>query len=341
MADRGPAQPANSDNGKLLVLRPVMPDGADLFTDASQLPKRTASRSENLDTSQITMERRRGKKNLVRFITPGTSGASRTFGTTGKYMTIPAAAQLRIGYGGFALLFHVVATRAGATGQILYGQDGSDSTPPFDITLSSSGVLTATVNWDGGGSDAGAATVADGLTCHCLFIYDPVSGLLGLYVNGVSIGDVSIGGNKRPVQTASMAWHVGAKKAASAVVTLPFAGKVDSMTLMTLAGTRPAGGTLTLVETLRRHSARAWPVPQMDSVLMHYDLDEASGATAYDRSNYKNHATHTGAPSVTSPIDLTSAPVNLIASIKVPDGGFNLVHCFGTLNYEQTSPAAV
>ena len=44
-----------------------------------------------------------------------------------------------------------------------------------------------------------------------------------------------------------------------------FGGSDDGLTIFTLRGLSPSSGTTTLVETLRRHSCRAWPAPRLSS----------------------------------------------------------------------------
>jgi len=330
-----PDENVKKQAGLIFPLKPT--GGVDYFTDAAGLDPRVLSRGENLYSQRGVVERRPGAQKLVQLVTPGTTGASRTFGTTGKYATIPPAAQLLIPYGGFALMFHITAVRGATTGQILHGQDGADSVPPFDMSLGTDGRLSFVVNWAGGGTDGSSFTdiIADGATVHGLYIYDPIVGTIYTAINGTlyvpEVTGTSL--DKRPVQTASMTWLVGVKKTAAAVVSLPFAGKADSFTLFTMRGTRHTS-TSSIVETYRRNSARTWPSPFMENVLFHYDFDEASGTTMYDRSNYKNHGTYVGGPAVTTPVAQLAAPGNLIDRIEVNGNRYNVAGSFGSLWYE-------
>ena len=334
-----PTRSAFQDAADVLVLRPPAPGGVDLFTHAASLPPGFARQLENVRLARSVLERRPGDVKVYRASNPC---GSKTFGTTGRYATIPAAAQLLLAYGGFALHFSVLATRAAAACQLLHGQDGTDSDPPFDVSLSTGGVLTAKVNWDGGGSaSVSSAALTDGSTQHGLFVYDAPSGTVTLYLNGSSVGTPvsALGSAKRPVQTANMAWLVAAKKTAAAVVSLPFAGAIDSLTLFSLAGARPASGTTTLLATLLRHSRHQWSDPLADNVIFNYDLDVA-GAVMRDTSVHANHATVTGTPTDSAEVALASIQCNFVGGFDANDGSrVNVFVSAGRLFYETVRSA--
>ena len=335
----GPSRSVQHESAQTLNLRPPVTEGADYFTSPADLEPGFLRQSENVRFRDRRLSRRLGPQKVYRASSPC---GSKTFGTTGKYATIPAAAQLLVGYGGFALHFSVVASRGAATAQLLHGQDGADSVPPLDISLSTSGVLTALVNWDAGGSSSVvSAALADGSTQHGLFVYDAPSGTLNLDLNGVAVGTpvTGLGSAKRPVQTANMAWLVAAKKTAAAVVSQPWIGAIDSLTLFSLAGARPASGTTTLLSTLLAHSQRQWPTPQMDCVLFNYDMD-AAGAVMKDSSLFANNATVTGTPSDTGEVALSSIPMNFVGALDAADGSrSNLIGSAGRLYYQTVRPA--
>jgi len=176
---------------------------------------------------------------------------------------------------------------------------------------------------------------------HLLAVYDAVAGTFTCYLNGAVSGTPITGLSSalQPVQTAGVVWTFGVEKETSAAVTAnsAFPEKIDGMTIFTLRGSRPASGTYTLAALLKKHSARAWPNPRMDSVLAHYDMDEASGTTMYDRSDNKNHGTYVGTPSITAAVALTSMPTNHIGTAGLGSGTqYNVVGNFGRLFYERT-----
>lgn len=339
-----PWTPTKSDSGSVFTIRPIGPGGVDVFTEQTGLDTGVLSRCENIDLQRQVAERRRGAIKVAQLSTPGTQGASRTFGADTKYATFTPPA---IPVGGFAFITHFVATlpASGKTAYVLSSRPNGQTYHIIKITLSDAGVIT--VSWrDNGGSTRTVAcdAVSGDTSVHLLAIYDAVAGTFTCYVNGSSSGTplTGLSSTLKPA-TDTATWVFGVEKETGASVTADshFDGKLDGWTLFTLRGTRPASGSTTLVETLRRNSARVWPNPAMTTVLSHYDMDEASGTTMYDRSPWKNHGTYVGTPSSTLNVALMSAPTNVISAIDVPGGKFNLVASFGNLFYEQMSSAVV
>lgn len=339
----GPIRPAREDSGEVLTLRPIGSDGVDLSTDVTALPPTVLGRAENVIFVDGTADRRPGAIKLAQAVDPTTAGKSYTFAATTKYATftpplIPA--------GGFAVVLHFNAVRpsAGNTGWIVGARPAGQLFHVVKATIDENGLLT--VAWtDSGGSSRSVTTSA--LTAnadvHVLAIYDAVAGTYTVYVNGASSGTplTGLAATLKPDQTASVVWTFGVEKETGQAVTANshFSGKTDGMTIFTLRGLRPASGTVTLAEVLRRHSARAWPNPAQDFVLAHYDMDETSGTVMYDHSNNQNHGTYVGTPTVSDPVALLSSPSNMVGRIEVPSGKFNLFGTFGRLFYERTSPA--
>lgn len=335
-----------TDNGDVLTLRPIGAGGVDLTTDPTQLLPPVLSKSENLNYNRSTCERRPGAIKLTQVVDPTTAGKSRTYAATTKYATFTPPL---IPVGGLAFYRHFTATRpsGGNTAQVLGSVPTGQTFHIIGITLSDAGVIV--VVWrDSAGADhtVTCTAVADGLVVHLFGIYDAVAGTFTVYVNGASSGTplTGLSATLKPDQTTAVVWTFGVHKVTGSAVTANtnFDGASDGFTLFTLRGQRPASGTTTLVESLRRHSARAWPLPQADMVLAHYDEDEPSGTVMYDRSNNKNHGTYVGTPTVSDPIALLSAPTNWIGSIDVPVyGKSNVIGVFGRLFYENTGAAAV
>lgn len=335
------------DSGDVLTLAPLGARGVDLFTDAAALPADVLSRGEDVSFTRGTADRRKGALKLARLSTGGTTGASHTFGADTKYATftpplIPA--------GGWAVYLHFVAAWAGAgnTAYIVGSRPSGQSFHVIKVTISDAGVIVLT--WRDSAGDTHTVTctaVADDLEVHLFAIYDAVAGTFTVYINGASSGTplTGLASTLKPDQTTGVVWTFGVEKETSAAVTANthFDGAHDGMTLFTLRGSRPASGTVTLAETLRRQSARVWPCPQHPMVLAHYDMDEASGTVMYDRSGVVPAAngTYVGGPSVTNPVALLSAPTHLIEYVDVPAGAFNVVGSFGSLFYERVAEAAV
>lgn len=330
-----------ADSGEVLTLRPIGAGGVDLFTDPSALVPAVLSRLENIDLSQGVAERRLGALKLAQLAAPATYGKSRTFAATTKYMTF---APPLIPMGGFAFYRHFTAVRTANTSWLLSSRPAGQTFHILKVTLSSAGAIAAT--WrDSGGSDRTVTTaaVSDGAVVHLFGIYDAFAGTYTLYVNGASSGTplTGLASTLKPDQSTAT-WALGVEKETGAAVTANtnFDGLDDGFTLFSLRGLRPSSGTTTLVEMLRRHSARAWPSPQAPFVLANYALDEASGTVAYDSSNGRNHGTYVGSPSVTNPVALLSAPVNCIARTDTPSGKTNIAVAFGAMNYQQLAEAA-
>lgn len=332
MADK-PTSSAFRDGARTLSLLPPAPGGVDLFVHAALLPPGFLRQSENVRLANGALSRRPGEIKIYRASSPC---GSKTFGAIAKYATIPAASQLLLPAGGWAFHFSVEATRGASAAQLVHGQDGADAAPPLDVSLSTGGVLTAKVNWDGGGSDSVAsAALTDASVQNGLFLHDGPAGTLTLYLNGSSVGTpvTGLATTKRPVQTASMAWLVGVKKTAAAVVTLPWIGKVDSLTLFSLAGARPSSGSTTLAATLLKHSRRQWPTPQMDCVRFNYDMDAAGVMT--DSSLYANNAAFTGAVSDSAAVAFDSIMANFVGAFDANDGSrVNVFISAGRLFYQ-------
>lgn len=311
--------------------------GVDLITKDGSLVQTALRRADRVRIGDGGLTRALGPKRLKVF---APAAFSRTFADVAKYGTIPAAAQLRLAYGGFGVHFSITALRGGATGQILHGQDGADGTPPFDFSLSSAGVLTTAVNWDGGGSaSVSSAVLTDASVQHGWFIHDAVLGTVTLYLNGSSVGTpvTGLGTGKRPLQTASMAWLVGAKKSAAAVVTLPFMGKIDALQVQVFGGLQIASGNPSLLSTLLAHSLRQWPNPREPRVVAQYDFDEASGTVMKDRSRFANHGTYTGAPTASAAVAWSFPVGNLCSAFEGADGSRkNTFGSGGALFYETT-----
>lgn len=333
------------NTGETITLRPIGAGGVDLFTDPSALDPSVLSRCENVDLSRSTADRRPGAIKLSQVVTTATSGHAYTFGADTKYATF---APPLIPAGGFAVVLHFEAVRpaSGKTAYILSSRPTVVAYHVLSVTLSDAGVIT--VAWRDSSATAhsvACTAVADGLAVHLLAIFDAVAGTFTVYVNGSSSGTPLTGldSTLKPLQTASVTWAFGVEKQTGAAVTADthFDGAHDGMTLFTLRGLRPASGTTTMAETLRRHSARAWPSPSQVFILAHYDMDETSGTVMYDRSNQKNHGTYVGTPTVGVPVALVSAPCNYLGTIDVPSGKANIVAVFGKLFYESQSQAVV
>lgn len=342
----GPFVPAKIDTGEVISFRNVGGDGVDLLTRVAALEPTVLSRAENMDFTRGTADRRTGALKLAQVVDPTTAGKSRTYAATTKYATFTPPL---IPLGGFAFVRHFVATRpsAGNTAWILASRPAAQTYHVLSITLSDAGVITVTWTDTGGTARTVACTaVDDGLTVHLFAIYDAVAGTFTVYINGASSGTplTGLASTLQPKQDTGVVWVFGVMKQTGQAVTANtnFDGASDGFTLFSLRGTRPASGTTTLAETLRRHSARAWPTPQMKGfVLAHYDEDEPSGTVMYDRSEEKNHGTYVGTPTVSDPVALLSAPCNYIGRIDGPSGEWNLVGQFGRLFTERLGAAVV
>lgn len=345
MARREVWTSTKEDSGETFTLRPIGAGGVDLFTDPTALDPSVLAALENIEISTGTANRRAGALKLAQLAVPGTAGASHTYAATTKYATFTPPL---IPTGGWAVSRHFTAVfpGAGKTGWILGARPNGQTFHVLKITISDAGVITVT--WrDSGGNDRTVActAVTDGATVHLLAVYDCVGGTFTVYINGSSSGTPldGLSATLKPDQTAGVVWTFGVEKETGQAVSANsnFDGKSDGMTLFTLRGKRPASGTATLIETLRRNSGRVWPNPAQDFVLAHYDEDEASGTVMYDRSNQKNHGTYVGTPSVTTPVAMLSAPTHYVGTFETNAGKWNLIGSFGALKYEKFAEAVV
>lgn len=345
----GPRGSSRGDSGEVLTLAPIGVRGVDLFTDPAALAADVLSRGEDIAFVHSTADRRAGATKIARLSTAGTTGASRTFGTTAKYATFTPPL---IPVGGWAINLHFVAQAAeipaGTTGWIVGARPNGQTYHVFKVTNSDSGGVVVSWRTSAGATHSITLTgISDGLVCHLLVVYDAIAGTFTCYLNGAVSGTPinGLASTLQPAQDAGVVWTFGVEKETGVAVTAnsAFPNAIDGLTLFTLRGARPALGTQTVTESLRRHSARAWPTPQHPAVLAHYDMDEASGTVMYDRSGVVPAAngTYVGGPSVTAPVALLSAPTNLVQYVDVPGGAFNVVGNFGNLFYERVSEAVV
>ena len=325
----GPSRNASQDSYDVLTLMPFGSGGVDLFTDAANLAPEFLSRGENLRLAHGPVERRDGWAKLYQ---PTDVCGSKTFGTTGKYATIPTAAQLVLAKGGWGLHVSYVLRwpDAGKTAFVLSSKPSGGTFHVLKHTVSDSG--QPTTKWrDSSGADreiVGSAVV-DGTTVHVLALFDPTAGTFTQYVSGAASGTPITGLDSALTldQTTGVVWAVGVEKETGAGVTADtqFTGAIDSLTLFSFAGTRPSSGDTTLAATLLRHSARQWPAPQMDSVIFNYDMDATDAM--YDSSRFKNHASLVGSPTNTAAVALSSMPGNHVGSFDGPLG--KRVNIFG------------
>lgn len=328
---------------EVLPIIPIGRDGLDLFTDAAALPPSALIRSENMRLSRGTADRRLGGLKLGKYASPG---GALTFGTTGKYATIPAATQLLVPTGGWAFRLSGTAKRpsGGNTSYLVSSRPTGQTYHVLKVTLSDAGVLTVT--WrDAGNTDRTVACTAldDEATFHLLAIYDAPAGTFTVYVNGASSGTplTNLDATLQPIQTSGVVWAFGVEKETGNAVTAnsQFLGKMDAATLFTLRGTRPSSGTTTLASVLRKHTFRSWPTPQMAEVLFHYDFD--STTTFYDGSNYKNHGTISGTPTLENAVAYDGAMGQTIHTIQSPSSQrTNVYGAGGGVYYEITKGAS-
>lgn len=328
--------PTKTDTGQILTLREWR--GVDLWHRPTALPPNVLSRSENTDFQRGEAERRAGAVKVAQLAVQGTNGASRTFGADTKYAKVSANSALLIPIGGFFALWHFVATRGASTGWLFSSRQTGQTYGVLWAWLTTGGLLEVFVRWTNNSTTTlTTAALADGSTQHAFLIYDDVLGTLKLYLNGDVAASETPGASLQPNQTAGIDWYFGVEwnpSTPGVSANTHFDGRFDGFTLGTLRGLRPASGDVTFQETARRLSACVWPTPQMDCILAHYDMDEASGTVMYDRSNRKNHGVYVGGPSVSLPVAQLSAPCHHIGRIVRADGTFNQVGSWGSLFYQ-------
>lgn len=322
------------------ALSPLGAKGVDVATNPAVLPAQFLALSENLRLDEGVAASRAGGRKLVRLVA---AGASKTFGADTKYALIPAADQLVIPAGGFFLRASFTAVRGAGTTYLLGSRPNGQTFHVLSVTLTSAGAPVVT--WrDSGGSTrtVTAAVVADGATVHLLAIYDAPAGTFTLYINGASSGTplTGLASTLKPDQTASVVWSIGIEKESGAAVTAGsgFLGKIDALTLGSLAGTRPSEtrGDSTLAATLVKWSRQQWPNPDADGLIFNYDLDGTSLTTLSDSSRFRNHAAVTGTPTDTAEVAYLAAPAGIIAQHEGVDGSaFNVVEAGGVFAYQQ------
>lgn len=337
-----PARTTRRDSWESATLSPPGKGGVDLFTNAAALPDLVLARAENIRLARNVASRRKGAAKVAQIVS---TGASKTFGTDGRYALIPAASHLVIPAGGFALRVSFTAVRpsAGNTAYIVSSRPPSQSYHHLRVILSDAGVCT--VSWyDSAGNTRSVATSAltADATTHLLAVYDPDAGTFTVYINGASNGTplTGLASTLKPATEATVVWAIGVEKETSAAVTADthFDGKVDGLTLFTLRGVNASttNGTRTFVRTLIDWSRQQWPNPEMDCVLFNYDMDEASLTTLYDSSRFQNHAAVTGTITSTAEVAFLAAPGNGVHRFEAFDGEtWNVVEQGGTFAYEK------
>lgn len=297
--------------------------GVDLFTEEGQLSDFALRQGDRVRSESGALVRAPGSKRLA-VLTNST--ASRTFNSDAKYATFTPSL---IPTGGFAIEVHFTAQFAevpsGAIGWVVGARPNGQTYHVFKVTNQDNG--TVVVSWRTSGGATHSITisgVANGTACHLLAVYDAVAGTFTCYLNGVSSGTpiTGLASTLQPVQTAGVVWTFGVEKETGVGVTAgsAFPNAIDGMTIFTLRGVNPSSGDPSLLDTLKKHQFRAWPNPAMPMVLAHYDMDEASGTTMYDRSRYKNHGTYVGGPSVTAPVALSFPVGNYAGTFQTATG---------------------
>lgn len=337
----GPSRSAGQESADVTAIKPVAPGGVDLFTHPALLGPGYLRQGENIRLADGCLARRLGPAKIYK---ASSVGGSKTFGATTKYATIPAASQLLLPAGGHAFHASFVATRpsAGNTAWLLSSRPNGQTYHVYKVTLDENGLLTCAWRTSAAATiTTTTAAITAGLTVHLWAIYDPIAGTYTAYINGTASGTPHSGlaSTLQPAQDTGVIWAVGVEKETSAAVTAnsQFLGAIDSLTLMTLVGTRPSSGTTTLLATLLRHSARQWPSPWMDCIRFNYDMDAASAMT--DSSLFANHATLVGVPADTPAVAYDSLVSNFVGSLDMLDGSLvNIIGNHGRLFFETVRP---
>lgn len=340
-----PSRKTRQVDGQWVHMVPLGVGGLDYQTSPALLPPETLAVGENIRFDSGVLSRRLGRRKVYSSSDPC---GSKTFGATSKYATIPAASQLELAAGGWALNLHFTAVRpsGGNTAYILSSRVNGQSYHVLSVTLSDAGVITVTVQFTSGGSQSIACDAVDAAaTVHLLVVHDAPEGTMTAYVNGAASGTAVTGlsTSDKPVTGSGDDWHIGVHynpATAGVVANTNFDGKVDGMTLFTLAGTRPSGGSPSLTDTLVKHSFRQWPSPWMDFVLACYDFDESSTSSMTDRSRFENTATLTGTPTNTAAVAYSSIPSNYVGFAQFASGRKpNFFASYGRLFYENVALA--
>lgn len=287
--------------------------------------------------------RRPGKRRVSSFTDPGLTNGAWSFATISDYALVPAAAQLVIPAGGFAIKHSFIADRDGANeAYIISARVSAGTAGPFELSLSTSGVATWT--WykqsDGSAVTISSTAHADGAEVHGLLVFDAVAGTTRLYVDGVEDGTAvtGIASTERP-KTNSVQWMFGARSdAGSPIANTGFTGRNDATTLFAFRGaditaTDPNGDSL--LGVLRGFAWSEWNNPMSSMVLACFDWNESSGAELLDRSDFQNHGTLVGTPTSGSALALPARNGNHVGIFQGPNGKrVNSVMVGGDYYYE-------
>lgn len=308
------AEPSRGQSKKTVKFR-LGEWSLDMQTSARALPSGRYAVGDNLRLDRGLVARRDGSRRVAILTDVTAAAGSWTFGTTGKYAQVPAAAQQLIPVGGFALAFHFSAARpsAGNTAHYLATRVTGKTYGPFSVTLSDAGVVTAAWRKESDESAVSIASTAqaDGASVHGWLVYDPYTsgGKSNLIINGADDGTpvTAIGAAEQPMQDNPLVhfgvqWNPDAGPAAP-VANTQFLGKCDSSTLFAFNArsiSDTALGGSTLMATLRKWVFQDWPNPESAMVRWHYAFDEGTGTQLTDSSRFKNHGTITGAASATA-----------------------------------------
>ena len=336
-----PNSDARQRDAELLTLSPFGAGGLNMSLSASLVPDNMVVVSENVRTDEESFARRPGAVKIAQL---DTTGASKTFGTDGKYATITAASQLIMPAGGFALIVHFTAVwpSAGQTAWILSSKPNGAAYHTVSVKMSDAGVIT--VGWTDSTfvtRSVASAAVTNASVVHLLAIFDAPAGTFTIYIDNSSTGTpvTGIASTEKPSQ-ASTNWVIGVDKETGGAVTANthFDGAVDGLTLISLAGMRPASGTPTQTSVMLRQSLRQWPNPNMGGVIFNYDMDATGVSSLIDSSRYKNHAAVTGVITSTTSVGYNANVGNFAGAYDTADGHrYNLFAAAGNLFYEKTA----
>lgn len=295
-------------------LHPVGADGLDYQSNKAVARPNSIVVGESIRLDTGALARRKGDAKVYR---AAEVASSKHFGADTIWATIPAAPQLQIQAGGFAVLMHFLAKRPAATetAYILSSRVNGQSYHVVSITLSDAGAITVTVQFETAGpTSASTAVIGDGDRVDLLVLFDAVAGTLTLYVNGEASGTPATGisSSDKPVAGAGTDWHFGVHydpAVAGVVANTHFDGDMHGFTLITTRGIRVSDGLRPFKDMLIRHSSRLWSLPQAPYVLACYDMADV-GLVLLDRSDFENHAAceagTTDAPAVANAVTITN-----------------------------------
>lgn len=296
-------------------LKPLGSGGVNVHADPVLLPGNTLAVGRNV-VEVDGVERRLGSTKIEEFddsVDGNGAHGAKVFGSDTKYADFtPPPVPL----GSIFFLFHIhfILPVSGTRTIQSSWVDAGETERVVNMTISSAGLFTITVEWDDNSTTVLEATVADTAEWHGLLVYDEKLSVLSLYANGDLVDSASAGGATHTFnQAASAVWNLGLEvtPGTGPKADTYFTGHYDGWALFSFPGVDITEEDLTLdpprrslLWQFRRGNWQDWPNADSNALIFLYTMDEeqteepdtTGEGIMYDSSNRQNHGVYNGVP---------------------------------------------